>query len=251
MRIKILLISLCLAAQCTSYAAEFVRESMRVVRMDGPILDGDVERLKKVYTSSVTLLRVKSEGGDTLAGMLLGRFVRHKHLDLEVNGLCASSCANYVFPAARKKLIPRGSILAFHGTAYTTSLSSPGKTRRMLIASGISADQTDAAVPDLIAVMKKQAIMERGFAVDLHISEAFYRDFLQVADFYDNHYAGNEEKDISVLWWPSAQRLRTCYGITNVDDQARPAVLARGGRYYDEKVSSIIVGDQGLAACTR
>lgn len=249
MRLNLFCLLLSFGFHTSLHAAQFTRDSKHVIRMDGGIVAGDVDRLARVYDASVTVLKVRSEGGDTEAGMLLGRFIRSKHLDLEINGLCASSCANYIFPAARRKLIARGSLLAFHGTAYTTALSSPEKVRRMLVSAGLTAERADAEVPSVMAAATKQAELERAFAHDLHIDHAFYREFVNVAKFYDSVHAPSSDQAMSVLWWPSAQRLLACYAIANVDDRARPAVLARQGRYYDDDVSSMIVGDQGLPAC--
>lgn len=63
-------------------------------------------------------LIISSNGGEIGAGMDLGRWVKDNKLDVEVKGGCASSCANYVFPAANTKYLRKDSILMWHGSAW-------------------------------------------------------------------------------------------------------------------------------------
>lgn len=63
-------------------------------------------------------LVISSNGGDIDAGMDLGRWVKDNKLDVEVKGACASSCANYVFPAANTKYLRKDSVLLWHGSAW-------------------------------------------------------------------------------------------------------------------------------------
>jgi hypothetical protein len=66
----------------------------------------------------VRRLSISSRGGDLLAGILLANWVLERQLDVEVKEICASSCANYVLPAARRKVITEGALLIWHGGAY-------------------------------------------------------------------------------------------------------------------------------------
>lgn len=60
-------------------------------------------------------LLINSSGGDVELGMALGRFVHEHQLNVQVRGECASSCANYVFPAGKSKILEADSILLWHG----------------------------------------------------------------------------------------------------------------------------------------
>ena len=62
-------------------------------------------------------LIVTSGGGEIGAGMRLGNWVLDHGLDVEVVQVCASSCANYVFTAGRRKIIDDGAIVLWHGSA--------------------------------------------------------------------------------------------------------------------------------------
>ena len=67
-------------------------------------------------------LRITSVGGEVNLGMDLGDLVRGHGLDVEVVDYCASSCANYVFPAGRRKLLPPDSVVVWHGSAIQSGI---------------------------------------------------------------------------------------------------------------------------------
>lgn len=67
-------------------------------------------------------LRINSVGGEVNLGMDLGDLVRGHGLDVKVVDYCASSCANYVFPAGRRKLLPADSVVVWHGSAIQAGI---------------------------------------------------------------------------------------------------------------------------------
>lgn len=64
---------------------------------------------------------ISSPGGSIRAGLDLGEWILDNELAIEVQGYCASSCANYVFVAGRVKRLHRNSILLWHGSAWQKS----------------------------------------------------------------------------------------------------------------------------------
>ncbi|NNG12451.1 MAG: hypothetical protein HKM88_04295 [Halobacteria archaeon] len=66
----------------------------------------------------VTRLVITSSGGEVEAGIALGTWVFEHRLDVEVPEYCLSSCANYVFPAAKRKTIAPGAVVAWHGNYH-------------------------------------------------------------------------------------------------------------------------------------
>lgn len=73
-----------------------------------------------------TTLSITSPGGPIHVGLELGEWVHKHRLDVKVYDLCFSSCANYVFPAGRKKLLDKDAVVGFHGgpTSETFDTSS-------------------------------------------------------------------------------------------------------------------------------
>lgn len=61
-------------------------------------------------------LHITSGGGEVNLGIDLGELVRARALDVKVVDYCASSCANYVFPAGRRKLLPADAAVVWHGS---------------------------------------------------------------------------------------------------------------------------------------
>lgn len=73
----------------------------------------------------VRWLRITSGGGDINLGMDLGERVRAHGLDVHVVDYCASSCANYVFPAGARKRLPADALVVWHGSAIQQGVDDP------------------------------------------------------------------------------------------------------------------------------
>jgi len=71
--------------------------------------------LYRRQSTKPTTLTVTSTGGPVHVGLELGEWVYSHRLDVKVYDLCFSSCANYVFPAGRKKLLGKDAVVGFHG----------------------------------------------------------------------------------------------------------------------------------------
>lgn len=68
-----------------------------------------------IRRSQVTRLVISSGGGDTVAGRHVGRWVRDMGLVVEVDVICFSSCADYIFPAGRARVIRADAFVGWHG----------------------------------------------------------------------------------------------------------------------------------------
>lgn len=103
-----------------------------VVRREGDaivyrgVLDAEANgRVRDLLAAGgIRLLDIGSGGGDIELGMDLGELVRRHALDVRVDGYCASSCANYVFPAGRRKLLPADAVVIWHGSAIQADAGS-------------------------------------------------------------------------------------------------------------------------------
>lgn len=72
------------------------------------------------HKDQIKWLAIKSKGGRVEDGMALGQWVHEQGLGIKVYEYCLSSCANYVFPAARKKLVSSFAVIGYHGGACST-----------------------------------------------------------------------------------------------------------------------------------
>lgn len=94
------------------------------IQGDALIFDGEFETatvrsaIAEVGRRDVRRVVVTSRGGDVLSGLMFAEWIHSRGMDVEVRGICASSCANYVFAAGRRKTLAAGSLLIWHGGAF-------------------------------------------------------------------------------------------------------------------------------------
>ncbi|RQW64977.1 ATP-dependent Clp protease proteolytic subunit [Vibrio viridaestus] len=93
--------------------------------LTGDISDQSVGKVMTMIEASKQKVRtivVNSLGGDLKAGIKLGSWIYNNNISLIVNGFCASSCANYLFTAAKTVHITHNSVVMWHGGATQESL---------------------------------------------------------------------------------------------------------------------------------
>ena len=88
------------------------------------IFDGDIE--EETYRDfllavrgkedQITAIRINSGGGITDHGIRIGEWILDHELDVIVDELCFSSCANYIFTAGKNKIIEKDAIVGWHGS---------------------------------------------------------------------------------------------------------------------------------------
>ena len=230
-------------------AADFSRVDAGSIAMRGAIADGDADRLRQMYTRETTLLRINSDGGEPLAAMSLGRFIRQQRLDLAIDTMCAGSCVLYVFPAALRKSNPANAVLALQEPAFLRAQADRAHMHRTLVEAGVAAQDLGSETAALAAQLASVATLEAAFASDLGIAPAFYRDFRQVAAQAESVRRRFPDQEAAVYWWPGAARLQRCYGIAGVEEGPRAARLAPDGYLYVPALSALVMGDQALQGC--
>jgi hypothetical protein len=104
---------------------------------------------------------INSGGGDTQVGRALGRWVRQMGLDVEVDEMCFSSCANYVFPAGDGKIIRDGAFVGWHGSetqSNVLALSNPQSNAQELERASLTEALRESGVPEesLPALIEEQ-----------------------------------------------------------------------------------------------
>ena len=71
--------------------------------------------LYKAANPKPDTLDISSQGGSLYDGIRLGTLVYKQQMDVRILGECASSCANYIFPAGKRKFLLPNSRLLWHG----------------------------------------------------------------------------------------------------------------------------------------
>lgn len=64
---------------------------------------------------TIQRMQITSSGGEVDAAIRLGLWIYAHDIDVVVNDLCLSSCANYIFTAGKTKTIRKGAVVAWHG----------------------------------------------------------------------------------------------------------------------------------------
>ena len=64
----------------------------------------------------ITAIRINSPGGITDQGIQIGEWISEHGIDVIVEELCFSSCANYIFTAGKNKVIEKDAIVGWHGS---------------------------------------------------------------------------------------------------------------------------------------
>lgn len=102
----------------------------------GELDDGANQRLFDLYeklANKPTTLSIRSPGGDVNTGMDLGAWVYSHKLNVRVLEFCLSSCANYVFTAAKQKIVSNFAVVGYHGgSGNLKKLKFDEKTEAML-----------------------------------------------------------------------------------------------------------------------
>jgi len=71
---------------------------------------------------------IRSAGGRVDLGMTMGEAIQRRQTTVYVSGFCGSSCANYVFLPAKRRVILKDSLLVFHGGLYRAMIAEPSLT---------------------------------------------------------------------------------------------------------------------------
>ena len=124
----------------------------------------------RVAGQEVRRLLINSGGGGVAAAIELADWVHAQQLDITVTGVCLSSCANYVFPAANRKEIVPGAIVAWHGNYH--HLAHTGLWRDD-VALRMQRDGEDeqTATRYVQAQVARLVALERGFFARIGIDE--------------------------------------------------------------------------------
>jgi len=115
-------------------------------------------------------LVIDSPGGEVEAGIALGRWVFDLGLDLVVDGECLSSCANYVFTAARRKTVLAGSVVGWHGNYH--HLAATGLWRDEVGTRAARTGEDEATAEQAVRAQVEHLVaLERAFFAAIGVDE--------------------------------------------------------------------------------
>jgi hypothetical protein len=91
------------------------------IRGDALVFEGSINARsgeafqQLVRDPRVTRVVITSGGGQVATALDMAEAIRERGLDVEVPDNCRSSCANYIFPAGRRKLLGHPAAVSWHG----------------------------------------------------------------------------------------------------------------------------------------
>lgn len=91
------------------------------LRVSGLIRPGDAAVLERYLTREVRRVIVNSAGGEAATALAMAGMVEARGLSIIVDGVCASSCANYLFAAAAQRTVQPGALVLWHGAPDAAS----------------------------------------------------------------------------------------------------------------------------------
>jgi len=103
-------------AACDAAPGDAIRVAGATLCFNADIDRDSAARVEALMTGrGPSAMVITSDGGEVMAALQLARSIRSRGLLLVVKGHCISSCANFLFPAARSKAVAPNSLVVFHG----------------------------------------------------------------------------------------------------------------------------------------
>jgi hypothetical protein len=157
------------------------------------LLSGDnVARLfDMVDGQRVSTLVITSSGGEINAGMTLGEWIFDNQLDVVVEHMCMSSCANYVFTAGRHKTISQNALVAWHGNALQQDLGLDDSVRAALTSALAELPEVERALLDTEAMIAQAIAQTRDYQARSQVRQAQFFARIGVDEYLCR--IGNEE----------------------------------------------------------
>lgn len=107
---------LAVAATANAHAQARVRQAGDTILFEGRIdARSAAAFLRSLQDPQVRRLVIDSSGGLVGPALDMAEAIHARQLDIEVPASCHSSCANYLFPAARAKLLGKPDAVTWHG----------------------------------------------------------------------------------------------------------------------------------------
>ena len=171
------------------------------------------------------VLRITSGGGDGIVAVKASRLVGSLGLKLVVRGVCASSCGNYLVPAARALEVEPFSIIGLHGgpeegDAYLKSVQDAVERQQRDAFPDVSAENVARGREMMRGVMAETLAEHAAFTHDHAVPETWYTltDFPSPARDYgpqdfavvDPGYLANHLPALRVdrFWFPATAEER-------------------------------------------
>lgn len=172
--------------------------------------------------ASVSTMVVNSPGGYAAPALDAALIMQARGIDIYVDGICASSCANYLFVAARHKYVPEHSLVLWHGSPGANdeiTTTPPGWTKEEVVAFNERARR----------VSREQARLLQLTGVNgklLNVAgETFFENPVVVSHGWTAKDIESDAMMGRFAWTVGPKRLKQEYGITGIRQMWYPDVM--------------------------
>lgn len=157
-----------------SFAGEWSTIDNHTLRFEGSVEISDISSFQEHVSDDIKTIILNCGGGNVLGAIPIAERIQRQHIDIIVDGICASSCANYFFIAANNKKVLEGSLVLFHG-GITPLLEQEGKIAEEMTKAGATKAQIESQTKDLHeGAIKERAIYKKA-GVDMSLLEYSHR----------------------------------------------------------------------------
>ncbi len=204
-----------------------------ILAVEGGIEDGSDELFRSALTPSTRRVVLNSVGGSVTPVLNMADEIRSRRLDVEVRGLCASSCANYLFVAGERKVLGPIALVLWHG-GPGGGISESEQTSRFRSALLRSNAQRSESEIEVIV----QNAMTR-WRQEITRQEELYRQLgISTRILYDvNISQGLNRRDVLTgevartnFRWVPADVLASCIQVRGIEAAQEPANAEDWGR---------------------
>lgn len=198
-----------LACSGISFAGEWTVVDKGTIRFEGYIEEGDIARFNEIVNENINTLIVRSGGGDVLAAIPIAEKIQRGEIDIVVDGLCVSSCADYFFIAAERKKVSLNSLVLFHGGITAKLDHESEKMTEEMTRLGAKPEQVELYMKRWRKGAKKEQEIYKNAGVDISLLE--YSHVVTDRDY--DYWAPPPEtlkklgvRNITEFWYPSCDK---------------------------------------------
>lgn len=146
-----------------------------------------VTRLEDISTDTPLTVVVRSGGGAAGAGLTMGEALARHDATVVVDALCASSCANYLFLSAERRVVLQDGIVVFHGGATMKIWPEMERQLRALIEERdgtdfIADEPAEQALVRIRAELESSVKRQSAFLRAMNLDPDFFEWFNDVPD---------------------------------------------------------------------
>lgn len=146
-------------------ATPAIRQEGRTLFFDGSITRESRNIVSKLLINkNITTISINSMGGDIDSALDIATIIHAKKVNIIVRTVCASACANYLFPAGLNKFIGNDSYLLWHGSA-----NSPPEQLQITSDSNILSRNDLFRLPEFVKIKEKERFFYKNLKVNYRL----------------------------------------------------------------------------------